>query len=83
MQFPQGYRFLDPTSTASLGTVTTPGDHVLAIPLDPALLGRVTALQLVDPTSGFSRPVSSVLLPPRHDAHDPAGAPASTVTRTL
>jgi hypothetical protein len=83
VQFPQGYRFLDPTSTASLGNVATPGDHVLAIPLDLSLLGRVTALQLVDPTSGFSRPVSSVLLPPRHDAHDPAGAPTSTVTRQL
>jgi hypothetical protein len=77
---PQGYRFLDPSTTVSLGTVPTPGTFALPIPGDPALIGQIIALQLVHPNTGFSRPVAAVVQPPLMREAD---LPSGTVTRSL
>lgn len=60
---PGGERFLDLSSTMTLGEVSTPGDYVLKFSSNPTLVGQVMAFQLVDPTTGFSRPVAGVVLP--------------------
>ena len=76
----QGERFLETATTQSLGMIPTPGDYPLAMPLDAALIGREIVLQLLDATSGYSRPVASVLLPARLRSAD---TPSRTVTRGL
>lgn len=75
-----GLNFLEPATTVSLGTVTTPGHRTLRIPMSATLLGRTLAFQLVDPVVGYSRPVASVVHPSNHAPH---GDPTGTVTRTF
>jgi len=74
-----GRRFLDGTST-SLGALATPGDFGLRLPLDPGLVGTELALQLLDPSTGYSRPLASVLRPA---AASTADTPTRSRSRSL
>jgi hypothetical protein len=54
-----GVRFL--TGVMSLGPVATPGTVEVPIPWNLDMIGRELAFQLLDPTTGYSRPVVDLL----------------------
>jgi hypothetical protein len=74
---PEGLLFLGGTPMA-LGTFPTPSTVELPIPLDVGLFGREIALQLLDPVTGWSRPVAGVLLLPLLPRLAPHAAPTAT-----
>jgi len=60
-----GQLFLDLGTLVRLGAVSTPGEVAIRVPLDPDLLGLEVAFQLLDPTTGLTRPVVAVAHPPK------------------
>jgi hypothetical protein len=66
--------------TVFLESVATPGDIEIDFPLLLEMTGREVGFQLLDPTGGLSRPVSSALLLPNLQRASP---PADSVSRDL
>lgn len=66
-----GYYFLDPSTTRSVGVVASPGRLENRIPYSSYLIGKKLCFQAIDPTSGYTNPVSSIVLPPQKQYEAP------------